>query len=145
MSKKNKNRLTLKPEGLAWLAQNTNPDQWQRVLSLHDRNIPALFAYIKSTATDETYKKFEELNLPPEIVAERRRAEAAKIEAEMQEARTIGSGFKDIPPPSSLAAVMGGCTWKPLILTKDKEAIEEAQRRVDFENFELSIIPEPIL
>ena len=142
MSKKNKNRLTLKPEGLAWLAQNTNPDQWQRVLSLHDRNIPALFLFVKATATEEAYRKFEELNLSPEVVAERRKAEAAKKQAEMDEARTLGTGLKGLPPIGSLDAVLGGSLWKPLMLTRDKEAAEEAQKKYDHENYELMIVEE---
>ena len=144
--KKNRSKLTLKPDALAWLAANCPADVWLRVIQLFDRKqYPALFSYLQQTTSPEIYRQFEEHTLEPEVLAERRKAEAAKKQAEMDEARTIGSGFKDIPPPSSLAAVMGGCTWKPLILTKDKEAIEEAQRRVDFENYELTIIPEPIL
>ena len=144
MTKKNRPKLTLKPDALAWLAANCPADVWLRVIQLFDRKqYAALFSYLQQTTAPEIYRQFEEHTLEPEVLAERRKAEAAKKEAEMIEARTIGSGFKDIPPPFSLEAVMSGKTWTPLVLTKDKEAAEEAQHRRDFENFELSLIEEP--
>jgi hypothetical protein len=146
MPKKNRSKLTLKPDALAWLATNCPADVWLRVLQLFDRKqYAALFSYLQQTTSPEVYRQFEERNLEPEILTERRKAEAAKQKTIENEQKTMGTGLTGLPPIGSLDAVMGGGTWKPLILTKDREAAEEAaeeaRRHHNLEHYEI-LIPE---
>ncbi len=77
---KNRNRTkkpkpTITAEGWSWVAAHTGAD-WPRILDLRQISIEAVFAFVKDRMSAEGYAAFEELNLPPDVVAERRKAEA---------------------------------------------------------------------
>jgi hypothetical protein len=109
------------------------------VLALYDRKqIAALFDYLKAIIPEELYREFEERNLPPAILAERRAAEAAKRQAEENEKRTIRQGNV---PAVTHADLLNPPRWRNLG-PPSREEIEkqEQERRTAIEAIP---IPEP--
>ncbi len=142
MSKKNRTNKPLKitSEGWSWLAQNTG-DDWPRLLDLKDISIEAVYSFVKARATSTAYKAFEELNLPADVVAVRRKAEALKTQADEAEKRTIYNGFPDHHEKNVLRAIMTG---KPLLrplgmLERERDA---AAAKARAEADELVLCPE---
>ena len=144
MSKKNrtkKPKLTITAEGWSWLAQNTG-DDWPRLLDLKGISIEAVYSFVKARTTPEAFKAFEELNLPADIVAARRKAEARQKQADEAEKLTIYNG---LPEPQSVRdrqrdIVLGIGRFKPLGMVEREKA--EATARAQAEGEELFLIPE---
>jgi hypothetical protein len=122
---KRKNRPSIRPEGLAWLAQVCSDTQFSRILSLHDRGqFTALLLYIKSLCDETTFAQFEEKNLEPAVLAERRKVEAEKREAEEREKRTIYADGRGVKPPDAQAILESfeGKGWHAAALTQAEQA-----------------------
>ena len=130
MTKSRKNKPALRPEGLAWLAQHANDSEWRRILDLHGVSLDALLTYVKGIMDHSSYRRFEEANLPPDVLAERRKAEAEKREAEEKAALTIYQG--KLPETTDERRILDsfkGRGWKDATLTAAERAAEEKLRQ----------------
>ncbi len=128
MSRKNrKPKPAFLPTAYAWLAEHCSDTQWNRILDLREISLDAVLAYLKNITDAETFARFEEANLPADVLAERRKAEAAKIEAEEAEKRTIRNS---IPPPTDAQIVAGKPLWRRLdyMTAEDVAAAEKTLR-----------------
>ena len=141
MSKKHRKKPKLSPAGWSWLAQNVGTDGWDRILDLREISLEAVFAFVKSQLAPEHYRQFEELNLPPDVLAERRTAEAARIKAEEDEKRRIYPGT-----PQTAGMLHGDILalrprFKALGILEAERAAKAAKEKADGEA--LYIIEEP--
>jgi hypothetical protein len=143
LSKKNRpKKLTISAEGWSWLAQNTGPEGWDRILDLREISLEAVFAFVKSRMAPADYRQFEELNLPPEVLAERRRIETARIKAEEEEKRTIYNE-SPISKKQIINDLLSNRTrFRPLGFYEAEKAAKEAADKADGES--LHIIEEAI-
>jgi hypothetical protein len=144
MSKKNrtkKAKLTISAEAWSWLAQNVGED-WPRVLDLRAISLEAVYSFVKARTSVETYKQFEELSLPPEVLAERRRAEAARIKAEQEEKRRIYNESPQSKDQLISDIIRQRPRFRPLGWAEAEQAAKEAAEKAAGE--ELFEIPEAI-
>ena len=129
MSRKNRKpkptKPALLPTAYAWLAEHCSETQWNRILDLREISLEAVLAYLKNCTDKETFARFEEANLPPEVLAERRAAEAKRLEAEENERRKIRTD--GIPPPTDAQIVAGKPLWHPLAHQTPEEKITAAK------------------
>lgn len=126
MSKRNR-KPTLLPTAYAWLAQHCSDTQWSRILDLREISVDAVLCYLRTITDAETFARFEEANLPAEVLAERRAAEAKRLEAEENERRTVRTD--GIPPPTSAQIVAGKPLWKSYSFLTEEEKAKIAKAR----------------
>src|SRR5262249_23281302 len=138
MPKNRKQPLTLQPQSLAWLATKASEQQFNRVLQLLDRGqILAIVEYVRAIADPDAFAEFETANLPPDILAARRKAEAEAKQREEDEKRTIR---QDGLPVVTAQTILKGPQWRSLGEPPEQEVQEQAQKRRDA--VELVSIPE---
>jgi hypothetical protein len=138
-SKSKKPKLTISSEGWSWLAANTG-DDWNRILDLRGIGSEAVYSFIKSRTSPDSYKQFEELNMSPDALAVRRKVEALKKQAEEDERLTIHNYAPPVEIKKQLT--VGGPRWKSLGTTEAERQAAEAKAKAEGE--ELYIIPEAI-
>jgi len=110
MKKSRKPKLTIKPQALTWLAVRCSDKEFNRAIVFYDRGlIESLLEYVRAITDEETYRQFEESNLPPEALAERRQVEAERIQAEEDARRTIREGDQ---PPITHREILSDGRWR---------------------------------
>jgi hypothetical protein len=146
-SRQRKQKPALRDEGWSFLAQVCSDQQWQRCLDLSGVSIGALMDYVKTLASPQNFKAFEEANLPPDVLAERRKAEAEKRDAEEKAKRTIYTDGRT--PRISQQRIVESVTkakgeWKSLERVNAEETAKKlAAQKAKREHGDLVPFPEP--
>lgn len=116
VSKRNrKAKATLRAEAYSWLAQYCTDTQWNRILDLREISLEAVLDYIKTSTDSQTFEQFEAVNLPPEVLAERRKKAAEAKQREEDARRTIRNYAPTINFEEQLT--IGGPRWHDAALT----------------------------